>query len=132
MIASINNETKDIKLVSIYRDTYLDNTNGEYRKATECYQFGGPKRSMNMINKNLDMDITDYVTVNFNAVAEVVNALGGVEIDIQEDEIVHLNNYQVEGSGSYGIRDRTRRIYRTSDFKWPTGIILLQNPLYNR
>lgn len=103
MIASINNETKDIKLVSIYRDTYLDNTNGEYRKATECYQFGGPKRSMNMINKNLDMDITDYVTVNFNAVAEVVNALGGVEIDIQEDEIVHLNNYQVEGSEVTGL-----------------------------
>lgn len=98
MVASINNKTKDVKLVSIYRDTYLDNTNGEYRKATECYYFGGPERSINMLNKNLDLDITDFVTVDFKAVADVVDALGGIEIDVQEDEIVHLNNYQVEGS----------------------------------
>ena len=98
MIASINNKTKDIKLVSVYRDTYLDNTNGEYRKATECYYFGGPKRSMAMLNVNLDLDIQDFVTVDFNVVAEVVDELGGIEIDVQEDEITHLNNYQVEGS----------------------------------
>ena len=98
MIASINNKTKDVKLVSVYRDTYLDNTNGEYRKATECYYFGGPSRAISMLNKNLDLDITDFVTVDFTAVADVVDALGGIEIDIQEDEIVHLNNYQVEGS----------------------------------
>lgn len=98
MIASINNKTKDIKLVSVYRDTYLDNTNGEYRKATECYYFGGPKRSMAMLNVNLDLDIQDFVTVDFGVVAEVVDELGGIEIDVQEDEITHLNNYQVEGS----------------------------------
>lgn len=98
MIASINNKTKDIKLVSVYRDTYLDNTNGEYRKATECYYFGGPSRSMNMLNVNLDLNITDFVTVDFGVVAEVVDELGGIEIDVQENEIIHLNNYQVEGS----------------------------------
>ena len=98
MVASINNKTKEIKLVSVYRDTYLDNTNGEYRKATECYYFGGPQRSMNMLNKNLDLNIQDFITVDFVVVAEVVDKLGGIEIDIQEDEIVHLNNYQVEGS----------------------------------
>lgn len=98
MVASINNETKDVKLVSVYRDTYLDNTNGEYRKATECYYFGGPSRSISMLNKNLDLDITDFVTVDFTALADVVDALGGIDIDVQEDEIVHLNNYQVEGS----------------------------------
>lgn len=98
LVASINNKTKDVKLVSVYRDTYLDNTNGEYRKATECYYFGGPSRAISMLNKNLDLDITDFVTVDFTAVAEVVDALGGIEIDVQQDEIVHLNNYQVEGS----------------------------------
>lgn len=98
MIASINNKTKDIKLVSVYRDTYLDNTNGEYRKATECYYFGGPQRSMAMLNVNLDLDIQDFITVDFNVLAEVVDELGGIEIDIAEDEIEHLNNYQVEGS----------------------------------
>lgn len=103
MIASINKDTKDIKLVSVYRDTYLDNTNGEYRKATECYLKGGPQRSINMLNKNLDLDITDFVTVNFNVVAEVVKELGGVEINVEADEIVHLNNYQVEGSEVTGM-----------------------------
>ena len=98
MIASINNKTKDMKLVSVYRDTYLDNTNGEYRKATECYYFGGPGRSMNMLNKNLDLNITDFVTVDFNVVADVIDLLGGIEIDVQEDEIQWINGYQEEGS----------------------------------
>ena len=74
MIASINNATKDVKLVSVYRDTYLDNTNEEYRKATECYFYGGPERAINMLNKNLDLNIEDYVTVDFNAIATTVDA----------------------------------------------------------
>ena len=92
MIASINNKTKDVKLVSVYRDTYLDNTNGEYRKATECYYFGGPERSRNMLNKNLDLNIEDFVTVNFNAVVAVVDRLGGIELDITDDEVVYIND----------------------------------------
>ena len=103
MIASINNATKDVKLVSVYRDTYLDNTNEEYRKATECYFYGGPERAINMLNKNLDLNIEDYVTVDFNAIATTVDALGGVDIDIQEDEVEHLNNYLVETSQVLGI-----------------------------
>ena len=98
MVASINDKTKNVKLVSVYRDTYLDNTNGEYRKATECYFYGGPTRSISMLNKNLDLDIQDYVTVDFNVVADVVDAIGGVEIDVQQDEIQWLNGYQTEGS----------------------------------
>ena len=103
MIASINNATKDVKLVSVYRDTYLDNTNEEYRKATECYFYGGPERAINMLNKNLDLNIEDYVTVDFNAIATTVDALGGVDIDIQEDEVEHLNNYLVDTSQVLGI-----------------------------
>ncbi|MDO5424434.1 MAG: LCP family protein [Eubacteriales bacterium] len=102
MIASINNKTKEIKLVSVYRDTYLDNTNGEYRKATECYYFGGPSRSMSMLNKNLDLDIDKYVTVDFNVVADVVDLIGGVEIEVGSDEIDLLNGYQAEGSAVTG------------------------------
>lgn len=98
MVACINDKTKDIKLLSVYRDTYLDNTNGEYRKATECYFFGGPTRSISMLNKNLDLDIQDYVTVDFNVVADVVDAIGGLEIDVQPEEIQWINGYQTEGS----------------------------------
>ena len=74
MIASINNATKDVKLVSVYRDTYLDNTNGMYKKATDCYFDGGPERAINMLNKNLDLNIQDYVTVDFKAIATAVDA----------------------------------------------------------
>ena len=98
IVASINNKTKDVKLVSVYRDTYLDNTNGEYRKATECYYFGGPERSINMLNKNLDLNITDFITIDFNGLADVIELMGGIEIDVQEDEIKWINGYQEEGS----------------------------------
>lgn len=98
IICSINNKTKEVKLASVFRDTYLDNTNGEYRKATECYYFGGPERSVNMLNKNLDLNISGFVTVDFSVLAEVVDLLGGIEIDVQQEEISFLNDYQVEGS----------------------------------
>ena len=96
VICSINKNTKEVKMVSVYRDTYLDNTNGEFRKATECYFFGGPERSINMLNKNLDLAITDYVTVNFNAVVEAVDLIGGIDLDVTEEEIQWINGYQEE------------------------------------
>jgi LCP family protein required for cell wall assembly len=98
MVASINNKTKEVKLVSVFRDTYLDTKDGEYRKATEAYALGGVKRAVNMLNQNLDLDIKDYITVDFNAVAEVVDLLGGIDLDITEEELVHINNYGQETS----------------------------------
>lgn len=98
MVASINEKTGDIKLVSVYRDTYLDNTNGEYRKATECYAGGGAERSVNMLNKNLDLDITDFVTVDFSAIIEVVDLVGGIDLELTEEEVYWLNGYLVETS----------------------------------
>lgn len=103
MVASINEKTGDIKLVSVYRDTYLDNTNGEYRKATECFSGGGAERSVNMLNKNLDLDITDFVTVDFNAIIKLVDLVGGIELDITEEERGWLNGYLVETSQVAGI-----------------------------
>ncbi len=98
IIASINKRTKDVKLVSVYRDTYLDNTDGSYRKATEAYFYGGAETAVNMLNKNLDLDIEDYVTVDFEAVIEVVDELGGIEITLTDEEVTWLNAYLVETS----------------------------------
>lgn len=98
IIASINKGTGDVKLVSVYRDTYLDNTDGSYRKATEAYAHGGAALSVNMLNKNLDLDIEDYVTVDFEAVIEVVDELGGVEVTLDDEEVYWLNGYLVETS----------------------------------
>ena len=102
LVASINEQTKEVKLCSIYRDTYLNLGTDQYSKATEAYAHGGPKQAINMLNMNLDLNITDYVTVGWAAVADTVDALGGVEIDVDSEEIKHLNNYQVETSESLG------------------------------
>lgn len=102
IIASINETTKEVKLVSVYRDTYLNLGTDRYSKATEAYALGGAKQAINMLNMNLDMNITDYVTVGWAAVADTVDALGGIEIEVDEEELKHLNNYQVETSQSLG------------------------------
>ncbi len=98
IICSMNQSTKEIRMVSVYRDTYLDNTNGEYRKATECYYFGGPSRSVNMLNKNLDLNLQDYITVDFNAVVKAVDLIGGVDVDVTEEELPYINGYQEENA----------------------------------
>ena len=103
MVCSINNRTKEVRLVSVYRDTYLDNTNGEFRKATECYYFGGPERSINMLNKNLDLQITDYLTVNFQSMIQIVDTLGGVDLEITGEEMELINGYCVENSQVTGV-----------------------------
>lgn len=107
IIASINETTKEVKLVSIYRDTYLNLGTDRYAKANEAYAKGGPKQAINMINMNTDLNITDYVTVGWAAVADTVDALGGIAIDVDEEELKHLNNYQIETAQSLG-RDFTK------------------------
>lgn len=96
MIASINNETKEIKLVSVYRDTYLSVGGGKYKKANTAYSTGGVKQAIQMLNTNLDLDIKQYVCVDWAAVVEAIDALGGVEIDITKQEAEYINLYMRE------------------------------------
>lgn len=108
IIASINNDTKKVKLVSVYRDTYLrigvdKEGNGVYDKANEAYATGGPEKFVSMLNTNLDLNISDVVTVDFKAVAEVAELLGGIDVELSEVEIVHLNSYCVETSRETGM-----------------------------
>lgn len=92
ILASINNDTKEIKLVSLFRDTLLNVGQREYDKANSAY-WSGPEALLTMFNKNLDLDLHDYVTVNFQAVADTVDLLGGIDLDLTAEEIQHLNNY---------------------------------------
>lgn len=94
MILSVNNETGEAKLVSVYRDTYLNLGNDVYNKCNAAYAKGGPKQAISMLNLNLDLYITDFVTVGFDGLMKAIDAVGGVEIDVKENEIKHLNNYQ--------------------------------------
>ncbi|MGB4659811.1 MAG: LCP family protein [Mobilitalea sp.] len=93
IIASINNKTKDVKLVSVYRDTYIDVGEGDYTKITAAYFQGGYSQALTALNTNFDLDIQEYVTVNFNAVIQTIDMLGGIEIDLQEEELEWLNVY---------------------------------------
>ena len=94
MIASINLDTGECRLVSVYRDTYLNLSNDSYNKCNGAYAKGGPKQAINMLNMNLDMNITDFVTIGFAGLSDTIDALGGVMIDVDEAELQHINNYQ--------------------------------------
>lgn len=95
MIASINLDTGECRLVSVYRDTYLNLSNDSYNKCNAAYAKGGPMQAINMLNMNLDLNITDFVTVGFAGLTDTIDALGGVYIDVDDSEISHLNNYQL-------------------------------------
>ena len=102
IVASLNNETKEIKMVSVYRDTLLDLSEGTYQKCNAAYSYGGPVLAINMLNMNLDLDIQDYVTVDFGAIADAIDLLGGVDIEVTEEELPYINQYIPETANSAG------------------------------
>lgn len=102
IIASINNDTKAVKLVSVYRDTLLNVKDDTYSKANAAYALGGPAQAVNMLNTNLDLNITDYVSIDFDALVTVVDCLGGLDIPLSYAEIVHMNHYCVETAEETG------------------------------
>ncbi len=133
MIASINMDTGDIRLVSVYRDTYLnigrndDESSDTYTKCNAAYAKGGPTRAIRMLNTNLDMDIEDFVTIGYNSLIDVVDGLGGVWVEIKQNEISYLNDYQksivvqwkygVKGSGEKGeITEDDLKVLKASDY----------------
>jgi len=95
MIASINLDTGDIRLVSVYRDTYMNIGTDKYQKCNAAYSFGGAEQAVKMLNMNLDMDITNFVAVGYKGLSSVINGLGGVYVDVDSDELKHINNYQI-------------------------------------
>ena len=93
MVCSINKKTGETRLVSVYRDTLLDIGGGNYRKCNAAYAFGGPQQATAMLNTNLDLNITDFVTVGFEGLAETIDALGGIDLEITEEEMEYMNSY---------------------------------------
>mgnify|MGYP004454194119 FL=1 len=112
IVASINNDTKEIKLLSVYRDSYLD-TDGDMtlQKCNAAYEKGGVKQAVNMLNRNLDLNISNYVSVDFNALIDIVDALGGIELDITEEEEVLINGYAEEITNVTGKKSDVIEIY---------------------
>ena len=94
MIASINNETSEVKLISVYRDTLLKQKDGTYEKANSAYNVGGPEDAISMLNRNFDLDIKNYISVNFSALIKAIDALGGIELDMTEEERTGVTDMQ--------------------------------------
>jgi len=96
MIASINNDTKKVKLVSVYRDTFLNVKDDTYRKINAAYALGGPKGAIAALNKNLNLDIVDYVSVDFGAVVDAVDLLDGIELELTNQEVQIMNDNYID------------------------------------
>lgn len=105
IVASLNKETKEIKMASVYRDTLLDLSEGTLQKCNAAYSFGGPKQAINMLNMNLDLDIQNYVTVDFKAIADTIDLLGGLDIELTEAEVKYIGDFIGE-TGDVAGRDR--------------------------
>ncbi len=106
IIVSINNDTKEIRMASVYRDCFMEiaaNTTTT-QKFTHAYLLGGPTCSVETLNRNLDLNIKDYVAVDFEALTAAIDALGGVTINVKSNEINNLNKNieeQVQVTGNY-------------------------------
>lgn len=110
MIASLNKKTMKVKIASIYRDTLSEQQDGTLNKVNAAYSYGGPEGAVAVLNKNLDMNIEHYVTVNFNSMIDIVDSVGGIDIDIQEDEVPYICGYvqeimKVTGKLSPGVTE---------------------------
>lgn len=103
IIASINNSTKEVKLASVYRDTYVQIEGHGLDKITHAYSYGEAPLAISTLNTNLDLNIKEFVTVNFDAVAEAINELGGVTITVDSQEVNYINQYIKETSKVTGI-----------------------------
>ena len=124
IVVSINNQTKEIKMLSIYRDTYVS-VNGHYTKINAAYSMGGPELAVSTINRNLDLNITQYATVNFKILADIVDSIGGIEVKVDSSILKNLNSY---------IGDMNRLNGGDSP-KIKTGGVqtrIFENPLYGR
>lgn len=116
IIVAIDNETKEIRMASVYRDTLLQQMDDTYKKANNAYFVGGPEEAINMLNKNLDLNIEDYATVDFKAMSDVVDLMGGIELEVTDEEADMMNKYigetakaakkkanELDGGGTYTL-----------------------------
>lgn len=109
IIVSINNDIKDIKLVSIYRDSYLQIEDYGLDKINHAYAYGRAQLAINSINKNLDLNITEYVTINFDSVINIVDAIGGVEIYVTDAEATQIP--EIYSGGTYNLNGKQALAY---------------------
>lgn len=117
MIASINNKTKEVRLVSVYRDTLLEIEDGNNvtAKVNAAYSYGGPELAIRTLNANLDLDITEFITVNWKALTLAIDELGGVVVNVDDQELKYINTFiteQIQSIGGY-----SEGVFETGDIR---------------
>lgn len=117
MILSINNDTKEVRIVSIYRDTLLEieDGSGVTAKVNAAYAYGGPELAIKTLNANLDLEITEFIAVNWKALTLAIDELGGVTVSVEQNELTSLNmsiTEQLQSIGGY-----SEGVFETGDLK---------------
>jgi LCP family protein required for cell wall assembly len=128
IIVSLDRKNNNIKLTSIMRDTYVHIPGRDMEKLGHAYAYGGSKLAMETINKNFDMDIENFITIDFTGFEKVIDAIGGIEIELSPDEASYLNvddcgkqlldgekaleysRIRMMGNGDYERTERQRRV----------------------
>ena len=117
IIASMNNETKEVKLVSVYRDTYVQIEGHGLDKITHAYSYGEAPLAIKTLNTNFDLNITEFVTVNFDAVKEIVDDIGGISMNITQEEVSHISG--ITKAGTYTLTGEQALAY--ARIRYATG-----------
>ncbi|MFQ9934608.1 MAG: LCP family protein [Lachnospiraceae bacterium] len=97
IIVSINKDTKEVRMASVYRDTYVRCFNGDgdayFGKINSAYNTGGAAAAVKTLNANFDLNIQDYVAINFDGIADIIDLMDGIDVTITEDEAEYVNGY---------------------------------------
>lgn len=101
IIASINNKTKEVKLVSVYRDTYVQIEGHGLDKITHAYSYGSAPLAISTLNTNFDLNIKEFVTVNFDAVKDIIDSIDGITMTITSEEVPHISG--INQAGTYNL-----------------------------
>jgi len=100
MVISINQTNGEIRMASIMRDTFVEIEGHGMNKINAAYAIGGPQLAIKTINQNFEMDIRDYINVDFYEFARIIDAVGGLKIKVEQNEIPYLNHY-LNGVATY-------------------------------
>ena len=101
MIVRVNHDAGTVKVASVYRDCMVYISGKGYEKITHAHCYGGPELALSTINENFDLHAQDYVTVNFNTMMELVDSIGGIEIELTDAEAAAMNSERITGAGTY-------------------------------
>lgn len=116
IIISIDKATGDMRLASVYRDFFFEFASGQFCKLADAYNRYGAEQVMAGLNRNLDLNITNFVAVNWAAEAELIDMLGGIDIEVTTEEATELDNF------IYEIEVATGRKTNIKDWNYEPGL----------